>query len=455
MQIRFWGTRGSIAAPGPATLRYGGNTPCVEVRTGNMAGDADGELLILDCGTGARELGLSLAKAGPLKAHLLLGHTHADHIQGLPFFVPAFFPGSELTVYGPSGIDRDLPSAIGGQMEYAYFPVPFESLPAKFTFVELGEGERSIGRVRVRTHHLNHTSPTLGYRLDVGGVTLVYALDHEPHAGALWGPERVPDDYDAAQLLHPGDRRHVEFLRGADVVIHDAQYTDAEYPKKVGWGHSTVGQAVDLALAAKAKHLVLFHHDPTRHDDALDALLAEARERVARSGRRLEVSAAAEGRTLTLEEHGQAAHVGANGAAAPRAVGQARILVADDDSSIARILDTVLRQDGCEVTRVDNGAAALRAAREGEFDLILLDVQMPEMDGYQTCRAMRAEPKLKDVPIVMLTAHAEREDIAAGFAAQATDYMTKPLAIAQVRARVRSWLSRAAQSAPGAHASSI
>src|SRR5688572_22408326 len=242
MLVRFWGTRGSIPAPGPETLRYGGNTPCVEVRTGDGDGDADGELLILDCGTGARKLGLTLARSGPLKAHLLLGHTHADHIQGLPFFVPAFVRGSELTIYGPGGLDRDLASAIGGQMEYTYFPVPFEALPATFTFRELGEGDFSIGDVRVRTHQLNHTSPCLGYRLDAGGVSLVYALDHEPHAGALWHPDRAAGDYDPAALLHPGDRAHVVFLHGADVVIHDAQYTDAEYPTKVGWGHATVEQ---------------------------------------------------------------------------------------------------------------------------------------------------------------------------------------------------------------------
>jgi CheY-like chemotaxis protein/phosphoribosyl 1,2-cyclic phosphodiesterase len=441
MLVRFWGTRGSIPAPGPETLRYGGNTPCVEVRTGNGDGATDGELLILDCGTGARKLGLSLARSGPVKAHLLLGHTHADHIQGLPFFVPAFFPGSELTVYGPGGIDRDLPSAIGGQMEYTYFPVPFESLPATFKFVELGEGDFSIGEVRVRTHQLNHTSPCLGYRLELGGVSLVYALDHEPHSGALWRPDRAPGDYDPAALLHPGDRRHVEFLRGADLLIHDAQYTAAEFPKRVGWGHTSIEQAVDLALSAEVKHLVLFHHDPTRDDDALDDLVVQARARVAETGRRLDVSAAAEGSALSLEEGAVRIEAASNGAAA-RPFGRARVLVADDDETIARLLDTVLRHDGCDVTSVVNGAEALRLAQEGDFDLILLDVEMPELDGYQTCRAMRAVPKLKDVPIVMLTARGEREDMVEGFAAQATDYMTKPLAIAQVRARIRSWLTR-------------
>ncbi len=217
MQIRFWGTRGSIASPGPETLHYGGNTSCIEARTD------DGTTLIFDCGTGARKLGMALAAAGPVRAHLLIGHTHADHIQGLPFFIPAFLPGSQITIYGPAGIDRDLPSAVGGQMEYAYFPVPLKDLPAKLDFVELAESEFSIGRVHVRTRFLNHTSPCLGYRIETGGVSFVYSTDHEPHTEALWRPERAPDVFDASLILHPGDRRHLELLRGADILVHDAQ----------------------------------------------------------------------------------------------------------------------------------------------------------------------------------------------------------------------------------------
>src|SRR5690349_1581367 len=139
MRVRFWGTRGSIAAPGPETVRYGGNTPCVEARTD------DGTLLIFDCGTGARKLGLALAAAGPVRAHMFMTHTHADHIQGFPFFIPAFVAGSQLTIYGPAGIDRSFPGAIGGLTDYAYFPVPLEKFPAQVNFVELSEGEFSLG----------------------------------------------------------------------------------------------------------------------------------------------------------------------------------------------------------------------------------------------------------------------------------------------------------------------
>src|SRR4029079_17358460 len=153
IRLRSWGTRGSIAAAGPETLRFGGNTACVDAVTD------DGTLLIFDCGTGARKLGLSLADKGPIRAHLLLSHTHGDHIQGLPFFLPAFTPGSQLTIYGPSGVDRSLAQAVGGSMDYAYFPVALSSLPARFDFVELDETEFTVGQVRVKTQFLNHTAP--------------------------------------------------------------------------------------------------------------------------------------------------------------------------------------------------------------------------------------------------------------------------------------------------------
>jgi CheY-like chemotaxis protein len=442
MEVRFWGTRGSIAAPGPETLRYGGNTSCVEVLTD------DGTLLIFDCGTGARKLGHSLARSGPVNAHLLLGHTHADHIQGLPFFVPAFLPGSDITVYGPAGIDRDLPSAIGGQMDYAYFPVPLQSLPAKFHFVELGEGEFSIEDVHVRTQYLNHTAPNLGYRLDAGTASVVYATDHEPYSGSLWRPERKPDEYEIDALLHPGDRHHATFLQDADLVIHDAQYTLAEYPKRIAWGHSAVEHVIDLALAARVKHVVLFHHDPMRDDAALDDLLAQARAEVERAtkaaGLTLKVSMGTEGQMLTIAEHERARLpiTGHRDVKGPRTANRPRILIADDDSAVRRVLETVLTQDGCEVVSVTNGADALRAAQTETFNLVMLDVQMPLMDGYETCRAMRADPRLATIPIVILTSRVEREDILAGFAEGATDYMAKPVAVAQVRARVRSWLHR-------------
>src|ERR671936_5848 len=178
MRIRFWGTRGSLAKPGPTTLRYGGNTSCVEVRT------ADGTLVVLDCGTGAHGLGQALLAAGerPLRGHLLITHTHWDHIQGIPFFAPLFVPGNEWDIYGPKGLGQSLRENLAGQMQYTYFPVPLAQCRAKIRYHDLVEGTFDIQDIKVSTHYLNHPALTLGYRLEVDGVAVVYACDHEPYS---------------------------------------------------------------------------------------------------------------------------------------------------------------------------------------------------------------------------------------------------------------------------------
>jgi phosphoribosyl 1,2-cyclic phosphodiesterase len=217
MRIRFWGTRGSLAKPGPSTIRYGGNTSCVEVRA------ADGTLIILDCGTGAHDLGRSLVASGerPIRGHLLLTHTHWDHIQGFPFFAPLFIPGNEWDVYAPLGLGQRLEDTLAGQMEYEYFPVTLGQLDATIRYHELTEGTFDLGTVQVTARYLNHPGLALGYRLEAGDVTVVYATDHEPHS------RHQPDVTGPATVLpvHREDQRHVEFLAGADLVIHDAQYT--------------------------------------------------------------------------------------------------------------------------------------------------------------------------------------------------------------------------------------
>jgi CheY-like chemotaxis protein/phosphoribosyl 1,2-cyclic phosphodiesterase len=448
MRIRFWGTRGSLPKPGPTTLRYGGNTSCVQVET------ADGTLVVLDCGTGAHELGQALLNGPrPLRGHLLITHTHWDHIQGFPFFAPLFEPASEWDIYAPGGLGKRLEDTLAGQMSYTYFPVTLEQLDATVRYHDLVEGSFDLDRMRVVARYLNHPALTLGYRLEAGGAAVVYAVDHEPHAtheagGVGEGP------------VHREDRRHIEFLAGADLVIHDATYTSEEYPQRIGWGHSTVEYAVDVSLAAGARRLALFHHGPHRDDDALDRLVVYCQERVRAAGGALAVFAAAEGQVVELPEPRPGVPAAALSALSARdgaGLGRAAagpdncILIVDDAPDIVNLLVQALRPEGLRLLSAGDGNAALRIARAERPDLILLDWVLPGTDGLEVCRTLRgdADPRLRDVPIVLITAHTEPEQIAAGFAAGATDYLTKPFRVAHVRSRVRGWLLRARPAADG------
>jgi len=266
MLVRFWGTRGSIAKAGPNTIRYGGNTSCIEVRS------AAGTLVVIDCGTGAHGLGQSLV-ANPKQAvhgHLLISHTHWDHIQGIPFFAPLVVPGNEWDIYAPRGLSQSIQDTLAGQMHYTYSPVTLEALGARITYHDLVEGVFEVGDITVRSRYLNHPALTLGYRLEADGVSIVYACDHEPFS-------RQPST--GKIEIGEQDRQHADFLRGADLVIHDAQYTATEYANKIGWGHSTAEYAVDLCTAVGVKQLALTHHDPMRDDDSLDQIASAMRAR--------------------------------------------------------------------------------------------------------------------------------------------------------------------------------
>jgi phosphoribosyl 1,2-cyclic phosphodiesterase len=274
-KVRFWGVRGSIATPGPATAEVGGNTSCVEVECGE-------ERLVLDAGTGLRGLGDELVRRGDARVSLLLSHLHWDHIQGLPFFVPLYLPHTELDVYGPGWGDGGLAGALGRQMSAPGFPVELDDVPARLSLRELRHGSRfTVGDVAIRSARLNHPGGVLGYRIEFGGRSLVYATDTE--------------HYDCV------DPALAALSRGADVLIYDAQYTPEEYrgaagPAKVGWGHSTFEAGIALARQAEVKTLVLFHHDPRRDDEALFALERRAQALDPR------VVAAREGAVLELED---------------------------------------------------------------------------------------------------------------------------------------------------------
>jgi len=328
-------------------------------------------------------------------------------------------------------------------MDYAYFPVPLSSLPARFDFVELDETEFTAGRVRVRSQFLNHTAPTVGYRVSVGNATFVYATDHEAHASPPWRADRPIGLFDAKYLAHEGDQRHVAFITGADVLVHDTQYAARDLPAKAGWGHSTVEYAVDMALASRVKTLVLFHHDPNRDDAGIDELITAAEARVNASGLQLRVIGATEGEELVIAE-GAERQVVEIEPAAPQLPQRARILVVDDDITLVRILETVLHGDGYDVDPAYDGADAVTKATAREYDLILMDIAMPQLDGLAACRQLRATDRYRATPFIVLTARTRQDDMADAFAAGYTDYIRKPFALPQVRARVRSWLARTA-----------
>jgi CheY-like chemotaxis protein/phosphoribosyl 1,2-cyclic phosphodiesterase len=412
----------------------------VEVRT------ARGTLIVLDCGTGAHALGQELVETAkrPLRAHLLITHTHWDHIQGFPFFAPLFDPTTEWDIYAPGGLGKRLEETLAGQMEYTYFPVTLEQLGATVRYHDLVEGGFEIDDVYVLARYLNHPALTLGYRLQVGGASLVYAVDHEPHASHH--TDVAPD---AALPVHQEDRRHIEFLAGADLVIHDATYTLDEYADRVGWGHSPVEYAVDVSMAARARRLALFHHGMTRDDASLERLVLECRERVRARGGTLEVFAAAEGQVVDLAEREPRRAAGADDTArriAVAGVGPKTVLIVDDAPDVVSLLTRTLQSEGYRLLSAEDGESALQIARAERPDLILLDWILPVRDGLEVCRSLRAErdPKLRDVPIVLITAQTEPEHVAAGFAAGATDYLTKPFKVAHVRSRVRGWLLRTA-----------
>ncbi|MGQ4806672.1 Ribonuclease BN [Candidatus Entotheonellaceae bacterium PAL068K] len=442
MYVRFWGTRGSVPTPGPTTVRYGGNTSCVEVRA------ADGSLVVLDCGTGAIPLGRALlaANSSPMRGTLLIGHTHWDHIQGFPFFAPFFVPGSHWKIYGPAGLGRQIERSLAGQMAYETFPLPLDTLQDQIRIRHLMEGVFEIGSIRVTTQYLNHPVFTLGYRLEADGATLVYATDYEPFS---LHPLDAPP---GTTPLHPEDRRHVRFLEGADLIIHDAQYTLDDFPARTGWGHMPLERVVDYALLARAGRLALFHHDPTRDDTAVEQLHEHARTRAAAARGGLEVYAAAEGQVITLPEG--PSHMTCPSAAPaasalrPQTVPEpSTVLLADADPAVVRLFEPALRAEGLRVLRAADGATALQLARQEHPAVILLDMTLRGIDGLAVCRTLRAatEPFWRHVPIVLLTGVKLQEtDLLEAFAAGATDYLVIPAKPTLLRSRVRIWLQRTA-----------
>jgi phosphoribosyl 1,2-cyclic phosphodiesterase/ActR/RegA family two-component response regulator len=301
--VRFWGVRGSIATPGAATLRYGGNTACVEVR-------ADGQLIILDAGTGIRPLGLSLAqefKGVPLSLTVLISHTHWDHIQGFPFFAAAYNPDNRLRILGYEGAREGLLGALSSQMESPYFPVGWQQLPSHISLQELRQPEFSIGPIRVETMNLNHPGICVGYRLHTSAGAIAYLPDNEPYQRYKYHADHKTKTgtTEILKFARRMDQKLIDFIRDAEVLIIDAQYDATEYETRVGWGHGCVDDVVALALNANVKRLYLFHHDPAHDDAKLDAMVAWARQFVSALGDPLLVEAAREGSEVVLNAPGK------------------------------------------------------------------------------------------------------------------------------------------------------
>ncbi len=292
-RVKFWGVRGSIPAPGPDTVIYGGNTSCVEVR-------ADGEIIILDAGSGIRQLGLELGrKAGgePIAATLLITHTHWDHIQGFPFFLPAYDPKNRLRVLGVEGAAASLAAMLAGQMESPYFPIALKQLPGNIEIEELRERRAKIGKVRIEACQSNHPDVAFGYRLFTSAGSIVYLPDNETFNELAADRPDCMERRERTRLL-------TDFICGADLLICDAQYDAEEYTTHVGWGHGCVDDVVRFAMAGNVRALQLFHHDPAHDDRKVSAMVEHARKLAADAGSPLQVDAAREGAEIVLKPPG-------------------------------------------------------------------------------------------------------------------------------------------------------
>ena len=293
MIIKFWGTRGSLPVPGPDTVRYGGNTTCISVQTN------DGQLLVLDAGTGIRPLGEQLSRHPPVRCTLFISHTHWDHIHGLPFFSPLFSTENRIEIYGaPDPVSKkSIRSLLANQMEYPHFPVRINELSAQIEYRDLEQGKSiQVGSATVSTVQMHHTAMTHGFKVEDGGRSLFFTSDHEPYRN-YYPPG--DEQYDEYQRIVDGQNAKLRrMIQGVDLLIADSQYTTEEYPSHRGWGHSTHDHSVGLALDVGARSLFMTHHEITRRDDELDQTLEQLRRQHADT--ELEIQMASEGLEVVL-----------------------------------------------------------------------------------------------------------------------------------------------------------
>jgi phosphoribosyl 1,2-cyclic phosphodiesterase/CheY-like chemotaxis protein len=435
MRVKFWGTRGSIAKPGAATARYGGNTSCVEIRSDS------GTLIIIDCGTGAHDLGQHLiaGNSGAVDGHILISHTHWDHIQGLPFFAPLFVSGNTWNIYGPKGLSQSLETTLAGQMEHTYFPIALDQFRATIRYHDLVEGTFTINDVTIVTHYLNHPALTLGYRLEADGASVVYCCDHEPHSAALSSGESA---------LTGIDRRHVDFVAGADLVIHDAQYTAREFAAKIGWGHSTAEYAVRVARDAGVKRVVLTHHDPLRDDAAVEGIIEDLRRQLPEGESCPQILAAAEGLSIELQGDPNSSSEPAPGlfpakTAIDLSAATRPVLLYVHDSQVMAVLSEAAAIEGFPRHVVADDKELLRRTSEDQPSLIMVEHNPPHIDGQAIASAIRRVEGTDSVQVpIVLVAAAER--LANRENSLVTDWLVAPFKVSYARARIHAWVLRTA-----------
>lgn len=295
--LKFWGVRGSIPTPGPGTVQFGGNTSCVEIR-------ADDQIIILDAGTGLRLLGRELiaeSRRRPLQVTLLLTHTHWDHIQGLPFFLPLLEPHNHVRILGYEGARQGLDSVLTNQMDSPYFPIGLRQMAGNIHIEELKQMSFTIGPVKVCATFANHPGICVGYRLFTSSGSVAFFPDNEPYLGRHRVTTGVgPTDIMAFEHAREAHGKLVEFLQGTDALIMDTQYDNTEYHEHVGWGHGCLNDVVQIAIDANVRQLFLFHHDPDHDDDRISQMVAQARQLAAVRNAPLQIEAAREGLTVPL-----------------------------------------------------------------------------------------------------------------------------------------------------------
>lgn len=429
MHVRFWGTRGSLPKPGQHTLRFGGNTACVEVES------SAGTLIVIDGGTGLHALGQALVSSGNCRSgHLLISHTHWDHIQGIPFFAPFFGQDSRWQIYAPKGFGSSIEDTLAGQMQYAYFPIRLDQMGARITFAELVEGTFDIADVRIRTQYMNHTALTLGFRLEADGASVVYASDHEPYFAHL-ASGRDP--------LSGRDRSHAEFAKNADLLIHDAQFTAEEYSGRIGWGHSPMEYAAAVARSARTPLLALTHHDPQRTDAELAALIDKLNEAQPADSPVTSIFAAQEGQLIKLgRPAAERPKMEAVSMANSSALIKPSLVLGTDNRCDVSIISEAAKADGIPLVQGCGAAQAIAVAKAASPAVMILDAQ--DIDTLWRCTNIGPHRMELDVPtIVIAESDHESVDVTAKLSGS-IDVLVRPFSAAYARSLIRAALLRTA-----------